>query len=140
MHYALFLIRNVKFIYHGCLHFYFYYISYTLCLSFSLTILDLLDILQMDNHVFDCTEACKQQNDILQESLDYNDQHCLFILALWMVGMFSICFIPVVIWNLTFHFQSLLNRNTTYGVWFSTLQLLRGLFIIYLLWTRSHYQ
>ena len=26
--------------------------------------------------------------------------------------MFSICFTPVVTWNLTFYFQSLLNRNT----------------------------
>ena len=41
-------MRNVSYIYHGHLQFYFYYISYILCLFFDFTILDLLDMLQMD--------------------------------------------------------------------------------------------
>ena len=30
---------------------------------------------QMNDHVFDCSETYKQQNDILQEILNSNDQH-----------------------------------------------------------------
>ena len=78
----LFLVRNVKYLFHRYLQFYFYYISYVLCLFFDFTVLDLLDMSQMDNHVFDCSETCKQQNDILQKILNYNNQHHLFILTL----------------------------------------------------------
>ena len=48
--------------------------------------------------------------------------------------MHSICFTPVVMYKFKFYFQSLLNRNATYGVWLSTTSVTVCLFIVFMVY------
>ena len=78
----------------------------------------------MDDHIFNCHETCKQQNDILQMILNYNNQYHLFIYS-GTVGVKHAFYVfyACSYLEIDFYFQSLLNINANYGCRISTLEL-----------------